>query len=65
MNARYYLQTGADSVGSSKFRAGRDVFHPELRIEMSQDKKLQTSRTDVSDDLLATGTMQMQSFSLA
>ncbi|KAG1785333.1 uncharacterized protein HD556DRAFT_142543 [Suillus plorans] len=78
LNARYYLQAGADSVGSPKFRAGHDVFHPELRIETSQDEKLQISRTDVSDDavlhttrpiqavkLPATRTMQMQSFSLA
>ncbi|KAG1803011.1 hypothetical protein EV424DRAFT_376106 [Suillus variegatus] len=78
MNARYYLQAGADSVGSPKFRAGHNVFHPELRIETSQDEKLQISRTDVSDDavlritrpiqavkLPTTGTMQMQSFSLA
>ncbi|KAG2057343.1 hypothetical protein BDR06DRAFT_198761 [Suillus hirtellus] len=50
MNARYYLQAGADSVGSPKFRAGRNVFHPELRIPALQDEKLQTSRTDVSDD---------------
>ncbi|KAG1793218.1 hypothetical protein EV424DRAFT_1354284 [Suillus variegatus] len=60
MNARYYLQAGADSVGSPKFRAGHNVFHPELRIETSQDEKLQISRTDVSDDAVLRITRPIQ-----
>ncbi|KAG2098924.1 uncharacterized protein F5147DRAFT_839488, partial [Suillus discolor] len=64
MNARYYLQAGADNVGSPKFRAGHNVFHPELRIEMSQDEKLQTSRTDVSDDAVLHTTRPIQAVKL-
>lgn len=38
MNARYYLQTDAVSVGS-EFRVRHEVYHPELHINTSQDDK--------------------------
>ncbi|KAG1778179.1 hypothetical protein EV702DRAFT_1097905 [Suillus placidus] len=75
MNARYYLQADVGNMGSPDIRVRHDVYRPELRINASQDDKLQTSRTDVSDDVVlhitrpiqlpTTGAMEMHSFSLA
>ncbi|KAG2339035.1 hypothetical protein BDR05DRAFT_638510 [Suillus weaverae] len=75
MNARYYLQADMGSMGSPDIRVRHDVYRPELRINASQDNKLQTSRTDVSDDVVlhitrpiqlpTTGKEEMYSFSSA
>jgi hypothetical protein len=47
MNAPYYLQTNAASVGPPELRVCHEVYRPKLRINTSQDDKL---REDVSDD---------------
>jgi hypothetical protein len=44
LNAQYYLQYSADSV---KYRVHRDVYRPELHVNMLQDDNLPTSRNDV------------------
>ncbi|KIK35741.1 hypothetical protein CY34DRAFT_560540 [Suillus luteus UH-Slu-Lm8-n1] len=75
MNARYYVQTDAASVGLPKLQVRHDVYRPKLRTNTSQDDKLQE---DMSDDAVlhttrpiqtvmvpTMGTMEMHSFSLA
>ncbi|KAG1722710.1 hypothetical protein EDB19DRAFT_1645668, partial [Suillus lakei] len=48
MNARYYLQADTNNVDSSEFRVRHGVYRPQLRVNVSQDEKPQTSRKDVS-----------------
>lgn len=72
MNAPYYLQTNAASVGPPELRVRHEVYRPKLRINTSQDDKL---REDVSDDAVLhttrpiqadmAPTKEMHSFSLA
>jgi hypothetical protein len=57
MNARYYLQTDAASVGPPELRVRHEVYRPQLRINTSQDDKL---REDVSDDAVLHTTRPIQ-----
>ncbi|KIK33518.1 hypothetical protein CY34DRAFT_18316 [Suillus luteus UH-Slu-Lm8-n1] len=57
MNARYYLQTNAVSVGPPELHVHQDVYRPKLRINRSQDDKLQM---DVSDDAVLHTTQPIQ-----
>ncbi|KAG0698133.1 hypothetical protein DFH29DRAFT_113285 [Suillus ampliporus] len=47
LNARYYLQVGADTVGSSEFHIRHDVYRSELHMSASQDGELQTSQKNL------------------
>lgn len=57
MNARYYVQTDAASVGPPKLQVRHDVYRPKLRINTSQDDKLQE---DMSDDAVLHTTRPIQ-----
>jgi len=49
LNARYYLQSTAGTVNSSKYQIHRGVYPPDLHVNVSQDENSRASRKDIFD----------------